>query len=501
MTPRRYIAWGIVLFLLKYAADYLVAHGLYHQDWSLLNYLAPTRLVGLFGWPQQGGEFLMAMLIVALPFMIAGLIVTLGRLRDAALPLVLIVLFFAPFINLLFFLTLCFIPSRRQPPVTAAAPESTPADPIAAPIRPTVPPESPRPLNYAPQSERPFLGPLARFFPARSEPAAVVAALLPIPFAYALCLFSIYFLGDYGWGIFVGLPFILGVVSSILFGMRAPRTAGQCATVGICCVLAASAVLLIFAVEGIICIIMAAPLWIPLTLLGSGVGYIIQKRPLPPANALPMCASLLLALPVLMSLDKATRRPPPLRAVTTSVIIQAPPAVVWRNVIQFPPLPAPTEWLFHTGIAYPTSATIAGVGPGAVRHCVFTTGSFIEPITVWNENRLLRFSVRYNPPVMNEWNFGRRIHPPHLVGFFESQQGQFQLQDLGNGRTRLNGTTWYTHNLWPNAYWCLWTDWIVHRIHVRVLDHVQRLSEQSVRSASANPVIFFAPTPIPKHPK
>ncbi len=479
MTPRRYLAWGVVLFLLKYAADSLVARGLYHQEWSLLSYLAPTRLVGLFGWPQQGRDFLMAMLLVALPFVIAGLVVTLRRLRDAALPLILIVLFFPPFINLLFFLTLCFIPSRQRIAVdggvkAGSAPVDGGVDPVAASARPPT-----APLSYAPRTDRPLFGRIARFFPARSEPAAVVAALLPIPFAYALCIFSIYFLGDYGWGIFVGLPFILGLVSAILYGMRAPRTAGQCAGVGIACVLAASAVLLVFAVEGIICIIMAAPLWIPLTLLGSGVGYLAQKRPLPPASALPMCASLLFALPLLMSLDKATRRPPPLRSVTTSVIIHAPPAVVWRNVIQFPPLPAPTEWLFHTGIAYPTSATIAGVGPGAVRHCIFTTGSFIEPITVWEENRLLRFNVRYNPPVMNEWSFGRKIHPPHLVGFFESQQGQFQLEDLGNGQTRLNGTTWYTHNLWPNAYWCLWTDWIVHRIHVRVLDHVQRLSEHA----------------------
>jgi hypothetical protein len=494
----RYLAWSAILFALKYAVDLAIARGIFHQPWPLLNYLAPTRLVGLFGWPLEGQDFLMAMLLAALPFIIAGLIVTLRRLRDAGLPRVLVILFFAPFINLLFFLALCFIPSRStstadplQPPQPHSANAPGPPPPLVQALiqgdaasarkhRPLPPDSASGPiLGYARPAERPLFRSLATFFPAQPLPAALLAVLLPIPFVYGLCFFSIYLLHDYGWGLFIGLPFILGMASALLYGIRTPRTAGQCTTIGLCAVLAAAAVLLLFAFEGIICIIMAAPLWVPLACLGAGVGYLIQKRPLSLTAAGPMLASLVLLLPMLMALDKSTRQPPPLRAVTSSVIINAPPAVIWRNVIEFPPLPEPTEWLFHTGVAYPTSATIIGTGPGAVRHCVFTTGSFIEPIEIWEQNRRLRFSVRYNPPVMNEWSFGRKIHPPHLTGFFESRRGEFLLEDLGHGQTRLQGTTWYEHNLWPTAYWYRWTDWIVHRIHLRVLDHVKRLSEQT----------------------
>jgi hypothetical protein len=46
-------------------------------------------------------------------------------------------------------------------------------------------------------------------------------------------------------------------------------------------------------------------------------------------------------------------------------------------------------------------------------------------------------------------------------------------------RTRLKGTTWYRHHLWPAAYWRLWSDQIIHRIHTRVLEHVKALSEAS----------------------
>jgi len=64
-------------------------------------------------------------------------------------------------------------------------------------------------------------------------------------------------------------------------------------------------------------------------------------------------------------------------------------------------------------------------------------------------------------------------------GYFVSRRGQFLLEPLPGGRTRLEGTTWYTHDLFPTVYWGLWSDAIIHRIHGRVLRHVQRLAEEA----------------------
>ena len=71
------------------------------------------------------------------------------------------------------------------------------------------------------------------------------------------------------------------------------------------------------------------------------------------------------------------------------------------------------------------------------------------------------------------------IHPKHLDNFLVSRKGQFLLTPLPGGRTRLEGTTWYTHNLWPSAYWQVWSDFIIHRIHERVLVHIKGLAESS----------------------
>ena len=52
---------------------------------------------------------------------------------------------------------------------------------------------------------------------------------------------------------------------------------------------------------------------------------------------------------------------------------------------------------------------------------------------------------------------------------------------FANGRTLLEGTTWYQHGLWPAEYWRWWSDAIIHRIHLRVLNHVRMLAEHETR--------------------
>ncbi len=161
----------------------------------------------------------------------------------------------------------------------------------------------------------------------------------------------------------------------------------------------------------------------------------------------------------------------------TAVNINAPPEQVWRHVVAFAELPPPTELLFRLGVAYPTRASIAGDGVGAIRQCTFSTGSFLEPIEVWDEPRLLQFSVTDNPPSMQEWTPYATIHPPHLDGFLVSEKGQFLLRPLPGGGTHLEGTTWYRHHMWPASYWQMWADAIIHRIHLRVLKHIKKLAE------------------------
>ncbi len=184
----------------------------------------------------------------------------------------------------------------------------------------------------------------------------------------------------------------------------------------------------------------------------------------------------MLSVPSLMAFEDIIKTSDDLRSVTTSIEINASPEKVWKNVVAFPQLKDPTEFIFKTGIAYPIDATISGQGVGAVRHCNFSTGSFVEPITTWNEPKLLKFSVAQQPEPMKEIS-PYDIHPTHLHGYWVSKEGQFKLIALPNGHTLLEGTTWYVNKIKPNSYWIIWSDYIVHKIHQRVLGHIKTEAE------------------------
>ena len=276
--------------------------------------------------------------------------------------------------------------------------------------------------------------------------------------------------GTYGLTLFVVLPVALGAFSAWLVK---PKTAAKAAGVGMVANLIASLAFLVFGLEGLVCIAMALPLALPLGALGGWLAYSSNhKRIL--ASGTAMLALLPLGVGTL-GFDMTAR--PDVFEVHSSIEIAAPPERVWKNVVTFSELPPPTEWYFKAGIAYPIRARIVGTGPGAIRYCEFSTGPFVEPIQVWDEPHLLRFSVTQNPAPLNEWSPYSRIMPRHLHGYLISKQGQFLLTPLPNGHTLLEGTTWYQHGLWPESYWTVWSQAIIHRIHMRVLNHIKNLSE------------------------
>lgn len=162
--------------------------------------------------------------------------------------------------------------------------------------------------------------------------------------------------------------------------------------------LGVSILLMVFALDGMVCVIMALPIVLPLGCLGAWVGFLLQESPLQPTQG-----AVMLVLP-LAAFTWDVNAPPPVFHVTSQIVVHATPEQVWKHVISFPRLPENRDWVFRTGLAYPTEAHIDGRGPGAIRKCEFSTGPFVEPITVWDEPRLLRFRVTHNPAPLEEWS-------------------------------------------------------------------------------------------------
>jgi hypothetical protein len=276
----------------------------------------------------------------------------------------------------------------------------------------------------------------------------------------------------YGWVLFLWTPFVMGVVVGYIVNMREPASSTRLVTALISSMGLTTLGFMVFAIEGLACLAMSAPLAVPLAMLGTTTGASLASRAAPQGVALG-----LLLLPVGWGLESATAPPPPLHEVRSSIDIDAPPDAVWPHVLAFPPLPEPTEWWFRTGLAYPREATIVGEGVGAVRYCTFSTGSFVEPITAWEPGRQLAFDVTSSPAPMREFSFWNGVHPPHLDGYLNSRRGEFRLIALPDGRTRLEGSTWYELHMAPGLYWRFVTDRIIQQIHERVLGHIKTQTE------------------------
>lgn len=287
-----------------------------------------------------------------------------------------------------------------------------------------------------------------------------------------LTLWGVYGIKRYGIALFILTPLFIGFSPVALYMRKQDLSRKKALLLGLQTLLIFSCGLVVFAIEGLICIAMAAPPGIALTLAGSLIAHRVSQKNSRQANALMLL--LLGSIPAMAFVEKNDT--PELTAVKTSITIDASPETVWKNVVAFPRLQEPKEFIFKTGIAYPIDAKIIGSGAGAVRHCNFTTGSFVEPITQWDEPRLLKFDVIEQPEPMKELSFWD-IDAPHLHNYFVSKHGQFRLTKVSEGKTLLEGTTWYYHKISPAAYWQIWSNHIIHSIHRRVLSHIKDLSE------------------------
>ncbi len=441
---------GIVLTLIKHNLDRVLAMQIHRQTWGLMNYMTP---LGMLNQPNplssEEKRFLVTMALVAVPFIWVGVVMTVKRLRDAGVTSRLVFLFFIPAVNIVFFLLLCLLPSREDSELAG----------------------------------RGGWGVLETYLPNSKWGSGILGTLAGAIFGTVLTLFSIRVLGNYGFTLFLAIPFFMGYFSAWLHCYRIQRNFDDCAFVALLSVALTALILVGIAVEGVFCILMAAPIAIPLALLGAYLAFKIQEQryQLQPHTML----SLLLVIPLLAGAEFRAAAPTPRFRVHTSMEIAAPPEVVWRRIIAFPRIDEPVHWVFRLGMSFPLEARTVGSGLSANRQCIFSTGAFREPILAWDEGKHFAFGVSEEPPLMKEWSPYGEIHVRHLEDHdFKPERADFYLTALPGGRTRLDGWTTYENRMWPGNYWRLWTDEIVRQIHGRVFRHVKRLAEEDARSGA-----------------
>ena len=264
------------------------------------------------------------------------------------------------------------------------------------------------------------------------------------------------------WPSFFLIPFLVGMIAA-WFWRGLNRTLGWSFLDALWVTLVGLAAAAIVLREGVVCLVIVSPALYVFILCGILLGRIWFRSNY---SKLQLTIFPLLAL---ITLGESIYHFERQAVVTDRILIQAAPAKVWPHVLAFPEIPeAPDYWVFRLGLPYPTTTTNGGNFVGADRQCIFSNGVVIkERVAEFVPNEKLTFDVAEQPT------------DPEAYGHITLHRGQFILQDNHDGTTTLIGSSWYTLHVRPRWYFDLWTRDMSSAVHLRVMNHIRRLSEES----------------------
>ncbi|MBL8952044.1 MAG: SRPBCC family protein [Myxococcaceae bacterium] len=440
VTRAQYVGWGFSLAALKVALDTAIVYAFTSHVWSPIAYFVPSMVLRSKNLGSVPQAMHVALALTSLPFIWVGLSMSVRRAADAGLSPWLGAGFLLPVFN---YLAMAWL--------------------------------SLKPTSTHGHWEPPALGQRGDEALSQSGRSFLLAVLGSVAIGLAMLGVSVYGLKHYGTTLFFATPFVMGAVAAALYNRVKPHAYWPTMGAAMSGIALTGLAALLFAIEGVLCLAMALPIAMFIAGVGATIAWFITSESRRPLGA---PGTMVLMLP-LFATAEAFVVTPDVREVTTVIEVDAPPEQVWPNVVGFSELPAPPEWFFKLGISYPLRARIDGEGVGAVRRCEFSTGPFVEPITVWEPPRRLAFDVTSQPPSMTEWSPYRNLKAPHLEHYMVSRGGEFRLVPLDGGRrTRLEGTTHYTMAIYPELYWVAYGEAVLHAIHSRVLKHIKGLSER-----------------------
>jgi uncharacterized protein YndB with AHSA1/START domain len=259
---------------------------------------------------------------------------------------------------------------------------------------------------------------------------------------------------------FVIVPFAMGVIS-IWCWRNLELKSKTLAAYSCVNVFIAAAMSAIFLREGFICLIIVSPLLMVFTIMGAFAGRAMFKK-----NNQTLNVSVFVMLFGIFIFDSLSVHHYE-NKVTDTMVINAPPAEVWKYVVAYKRIETPGKyWLFRIGMPSPVQSTAEGYYLGAKRKCIFSNGYvFDEKIVTYDENKNLTFDITNQP------------RDPEIMGHIDILRGQFLLKDNHDGTTTLIGNSWYRLYVFPVWYYDIWAESVTRNVHLRVMEHIKELSE------------------------
>jgi hypothetical protein len=278
--------------------------------------------------------------------------------------------------------------------------------------------------------------------------------------------------GAYGLGLFVFTPLLVGFTTGYAVNAPQPRSKSRTSLTVVLAGLLGTLALLMLALEGLMCILLIAPLAAILGLGGGLIGRalaILIRHPGQQFFSLAM-------LPLIFLVDIAL---PPSEVMTArqDMVISASPDAVWQSLTENRPVQKEAGLVGLSGLAYPIASHLSGEGIGALRVGTFSTGTAQERVTQWQPGHALAFSGESHAPAMEEMSPYRIVHAPHVDGYFDTLDTRFILTPVGEGQTRLTITSRHILRIEPIPYWLPIAEWAIQQNMRRVLADIRDHSQ------------------------
>jgi len=229
--------------------------------------------------------------------------------------------------------------------------------------------------------------------------------------------------------------------------------------------------LLASALEGLICVAMALPLFLISMLIGYGIRRAIRKqrgedrKALDPTDHLidkDRLVATVLPLVLLLAvnpIEQILLPEPDLVEIESSVVLPYAAELVFDKVKSMDKLDAEKPLGIRLGLPSPYRCVLAADTVGARRHCLFTNGEIVAEITRYERGEVLEMDVVEYTLTGRDW--------------FQFVDATYTL-DREAGRTRITRTSSYRSILQPRFYWQPLESWGIAQEHKFVLASLRK---------------------------
>jgi hypothetical protein len=235
---------------------------------------------------------------------------------------------------------------------------------------------------------------------------------------------------------------------------------------------------LILLQEGVICILMLLPLWIPAAVAGSMATYGLRLRIRERGRL--FCTALLLVPLVAAQIEAEFEPATGWYVVEREVIVDTAPSEVWPHLVAIADIePNEGRWNLTQDvldIPRPVSASLERRGSKLIRRATWESGvRFEEHITDWRAGRSVEWAFAFpDPSVQQHTDQHIAPHGTHL----RIDRGGYRLQATEDGRTRLRLYTRYGLRTPLNGYAAAWGELLLGDIQENVLAIVKGRAER-----------------------